>query len=173
MQKTTVNSNFRRNSLDIIKEGKKLLVTYIALSIVILIFASLALSSQKNAADLLAYIAIIATILSLILNVVAIYYIFIPLIQSLESERIRDIEVKFEKFYVPLYNLLTSNNKITNYQEKINEINCYIHLAESCTRYRFKTYKKTNWFLDDLVEGIKKDMENYQKEYAELKENLS
>jgi len=70
-----------------------------------------------------------------------------------------------EKFYITLYNLLTTQNETTNYQEKIKEINCYIHLAESGTSYRFLTYQKTNRFRNALLEEIKKDMENLQNEY--------
>lgn len=85
-----------------------------------------------------------------------------------EEQRIRHIETSLDKFYIPLYNLLANPTENTTTQEKINKINGYIHLAEPCTCYRFKVYQKTNWFNNELLEQVKKDIETYQKEYKNL-----
>lgn len=97
---------------------------------------------------------------------------FIISLQSKEmienEQRIRHIETSLNKFYIPLYNLLTSLNENATTQEKINEINGYIYLAEPYTCYRFKVYQQTNWFNNELLEQVKKDIEMYQKEYKNL-----
>ncbi|MDY0129717.1 MAG: hypothetical protein RBR63_05980 [Methanosarcina vacuolata] len=88
----------------------------------------------------------------------------------IDERRIRHIEMSLEKFYIPLYNLLTSSNENTTitYQEKINEIDSYIHLAEPHARCQFRTYQKTNWFHNELLKQVKDDIEAHQKEYNDL-----
>jgi hypothetical protein len=141
-----------------VDDAKKFLMLF---ALIILIVSSL------RPQDSTALISIFIALASLV------FYIY-PLSHSAASAKIKHIETRLEKFYIPLYNLLINQNVITTteYQEKMNEINCYIYLAESCVRYRFRTYQKTNWFRDELLEQIKKDIEIYQKEYRSLIEDI-
>lgn len=70
--------------------------------------------------------------------------------QSKKEQKIRDIENKLEKFYIPTYNILTSPSKYSHYYtiegdpEKpyigLREIRKYNYLADEKTYNLFETY---------------------------------
>lgn len=115
---------------------------------------------------------ILISSLALILSTGSLLYTDKSSAQREVEQNIKHIETSLDKFYIPLCKVLTTpeDNTIINCQEKISEINFYIHLAESCTRYRFRVYQKTGWFKEELLGQVKKDIEEYQVKYKNLKE---
>jgi hypothetical protein len=145
---------------DIKKNGLKTILSFSLLFVIVHFFA------RENEATIIAST-------SLLFGIASLYFVQFPLLHSVESERVRNIEVKLEKFYIPLYNLLTIQNGINNYQDKINEINCYNHLAYPCTRSYFLEYHKKKGSDDELLDRIKIDIGFLQKEYIKLIEDIS
>jgi hypothetical protein len=92
----------------------------------------------------------------------------------LKEDKLKNIGVSINLFYLPLAGLLTIPDKPENAQaraQKIAEINCNKHLAEPRVRAVFERYMEGK--IDPkLSELVYRDIESLQKKYAMEKQLL-
>lgn len=91
-----------------------------------------------------------------------------------KEEHLKHIQEQIKLFYLPLSVLLTiteNPEKIQNRSQKIAEINCNKHLAEPRVRVVFESYIKGKK-EQKMSELVFRDIENLQKKYIEIKNEL-
>lgn len=89
------------------------------------------------------------------------------------------IRYSIDMFYLPLYSLLTAYDENVNNiakKQRIAEINCHKHTAESETRSYFEKYIKNNEGDNEesnkLLELVNKDIEFLQNRFIEINMEL-